>query len=156
MASGRIYRVPFKQVAVSAVQDLISVQSTSGMAFEVHEVVIGQITASTIGNLPISMKRVSGAYTIGSGGNTSTPVKVNSGDVAATVTGRINDTTQTSGGTSTVLKPDVFNVLNGYIWLPAPENRDVIAPGQAWVLSLDAAPGSSQTMSGYVTIKELF
>lgn len=156
MASGRIYTVSFANVAVAAVQDLISLQSTSGMALEVHEVSIGQITATAIGNLRLTMKRFSGAYSIGSGGSAATPAKANFGDAAAVATGRVNDTTQTTSGTSVTFRADIFNVINGYLWLPAPEDRLIIAPSQAFVLSLDTAPGSSETMSGSMTFKEIF
>lgn len=156
MASGRVYTISFNNVSVSAVQDLISAQSTAGMAFEVHEVDIAQITSAVIGNLRLTMKRFSGAYTIGSSGNAATPQKMNFGDAAATVTGRINDTTQTTSGTAALLKATTFNVINGYNWLPAPEDRPIIALSQAFVLSLDTAPASAETMSGTITIKEIF
>lgn len=152
----RIYTVSFASVAVTAVQDLISVQSTSGMAIEIHEIVLGQVTATSIEALAISLKRFSGAYTIGSGGSAATPAKHNFGDSAATATGRVNDTTKTTGGTSTTIRAEVFNEVNGFQYLPAPDDRPVIAPSQAFVLSLDGAPAASRTVSGALTFAELF
>ena len=151
----RIYSVPFVNVSVAAVQDLFSLQTTSGMAVELHEITIGQVTSTTVASARLSWKRFSGAYTIGSGGNSATPAKLNFGDAAAVATGRINDTTQTSAGTSVVFHGDVFNYVNGFLWLPAPEDRPIIAPSQAFVLSLDNVP-STATMSGTLTFAELF
>ena len=153
---GRVYEVPFAAVSVSAVQDLLSVQSTSGMAFRLLEIVLGQITITTVEALNLSIKRFSGAYTIGSGGASVTPAKHNFGDAAATVTGRRNDTTQTTGGTSVTLRADAYNEINGYQYLGIPDKEIIIAPSQALVLSLDTVPGAARTMSGAILIEELF
>lgn len=148
----RAYTMRTSAVSVTAVQDLVSIQTTSGMVCELDELNCGQVTATTIGNLNCSFKRFSGGYAIGSGGTSVTPRPHLFGDAAATCTGRANDTVQTSGGTSVVLDSDVFNVINGYIKLPAPEDRWAIAMSQAFVWSLDSAPGSSESM----TVKACF
>lgn len=153
---GRIYSVDFSNVSVAAVQDLISIQATAGMAFSLHSLVLGQTTATTVGNLRVTVKRFSGAYSIGSGGSSSTPVKMNFGDPAATVTGRVNDTTPTSGGTAATLVADVYNPINGYQFLPPPEDRPVFAISQALIFSLDTAPSGGETTNGTAVIEELF
>lgn len=150
----RAYVVQFNNVSISAAQDLTSLQTTSGMVAEVDEFVFGQITAVSVGNLRITMKRFSGAYTIGSGGSAATPSKNVFGDSAATCTGRTNDTTQTTGGTSVTMPADVINVINGYQYLPAPEDRLSFTISQAFVVSLDAAPGSAETSSGRLVFRE--
>lgn len=153
---GRIYEVPFSNVSVSAVQDLLSVQSTSGMAFKLLEIVLGQITVATVENLRLTLKRFSGAYTIGSGGSSVTPVKHNFGDAAATVTARANDTTQTTGGTSSIIRADVFNEINGYQYLAIPDKEIILPPSQAFILSLDTAPAAARTMNGSLLLEELY
>jgi hypothetical protein len=153
----REYSVQFNNVSVSAAQDLISVFSGASMAFEVHSLQIGQITATAIGNLRISLKRLPATVTAGSGGTTPTPQKLNFGDSAATVTAHANDTTQaTTSGTSSTLLSDIFNVVNGYQWIFPPDDRPVFQPSQAAVLSLDTAPGAAETMSGTMVIAEIF
>lgn len=155
--TGRVYTIEFDNVSVAAVQDALAVYAGSGMAFKVHEVTLGQITATSIGNLRLTLKRLPATVTAGSGGSTPTPRKLNNGDAAATVTAHANDTTQaTTSGTSQTLRGDIFNVINGFLYQPAPDDRPVIAPGQAFIVSLDSAPASAQTMSGTVTIEELF
>lgn len=151
----RTYTITSNAVSVSAVQDLVSLQTTSAMVAEIDEISLGQITATTIGNLRCSFKRFSGAYSIGSGGSSATPRPHVFGDSAATCTGRINDTTQTTGGTSVTMDVDAINVINGYNKLPAPEDRWSIAMSQAFVWSLDSAPASAETINARVTFREL-
>jgi len=150
----RTYTAQSNNVSVSVVQDLISIQTTSGMVMEVDNLVLGQITATTIGNLRCTFKRFSGAYSIGSGGTSVTPRPHVFGDSAAICTGRANDTTQTSGGTSVTLDSDAINVINGFNYLPAPEDRWSFTISQAFIWSLDQAPASAETISVKCTFRE--
>jgi hypothetical protein len=153
----RVYTVQFAGVSVSAVQDLLTI-FTGARAIKVHSVILGQITATAVGNLPISIKRLAATVTPGSGGTAPTPVPVSLNDAAATVTAHANDTgrTTTSGAVQTLIA-DVLNVVNGYLYLPPAEDRIVVGPGEALVVSLDAAPsGAAQFMSGTITFEEVF
>ena len=153
---GRVYETQFNNVTVSAVQDLLSVQSTSGMALKILEIVLGQITITSVEALRLTFKRFSGAYTIGSGGSAPTPQKHNFGDAAAVGTVRANDTTQTTGGTSVTIRSDIFNEVNGFQYLAIPDKEIILAPSQAFILSMDNAPAAARTMSGAITFEELF
>jgi hypothetical protein len=152
----REYSVQFNNVAVSAVQDLLAVYSGSGMAFEVHSITLGQISASAVGNLRVSLKRMRATVVAGTGGSAPTVQKLNDGDAAATVTARANDTGQATATTTAVLHADVYNVVNGYQWIFPPDDRPVFQPSQAAVFSLDTAPAGAETMSGTMVIAELF
>lgn len=156
MARTRAYSIVFQNIAVTAVQDLLSLLSTSGMAIELHGFVIGQITNASQQNLNISVKRLPVTATVGSGGAAVTPRKALSGDAAATATARRNDTSQmTTSGTVEVLHADVFNTLNGIShWWP-PEDRPVISVSQGVSLSLDTAPLASMSVSGSLYFAEL-
>lgn len=153
--SGRVYTISFAGVGVTAVQDLLAVYSGSVKAFKVHSVVLGQISATAVGNLRVSLKRIEATVTPGSGGTTPTPIPLVFTDTSATITAHVNDTSQASG-TTQLLVADVFNVINGWLYLPPAEDRPVINPSQAFVVSLDTAPVSSETMSGTITVEELF
>jgi hypothetical protein len=152
----REYSIEFDGVAVSAVQDLLAVYAGASMAFEVHSITLGQISASAVGNLRITLKRMRATVVTGTGGSAPTVQKLNDGDAAATVTARANDTGQATATTSAKLHADVYNVVNGYQWIFPPDDRPVIGPSQAVVFSLDTAPGGSETMSGTMVIGELF
>lgn len=152
----RVYTMEFSAVAVTAVQDLLAVYCGASKAIKVHEVVLGQATATVIGNLGITLTRLNATVTSGSGGAAGTIVPINPGDAAATVTGRTNDTTQATATTTNVIRGDVVNVLNGYQYLPPPDDRPVVEPSGAFVVSLNTAPASSETFSGTITFEELF
>ena len=152
----RVYTMEFAGVAVSAVQDLLAIYTGASKAIRVHEVVLGQVTATTIGNLAITLKRLLPTVTSGSGGAAGTIVPINPGDAAATVTGRTNDTTQATATTTNIIRGDVVNVLNGYQYLPPPDDRPVVGLSSAFIVSLNTAPGSAETFSGTITFEELF
>lgn len=153
----RIYTCQFNNVAVSAVQDLFAITATASMAIKIHEIIIGQVTSTVIGNLRLSLKRMPSTVTAGSGGGAGTIQSINPSDAAATSTVRINDTVQaTTSGTAQIIRSDIYNVLNGFIYLPPIEDRPIIKPSQAFIVSLDSAPGSAETMSGNIIFEELF
>jgi hypothetical protein len=152
----RVYTMTWGNTSVSAVQDLLALYMGSGGAAEVHEFVLGQVTGTTVANLRFSFKRLPSTVTSGSAGSAGTINKARSGDAAATVTGRINDTTQaTTSGTAVNLREDVWNVVNGYQYLPAPEDREAANPSEALVVSLDQAPGSGITTNAGIKFAEL-
>ena len=153
---GRVYTISFAGVSVTAVQDLITV-FTGVKAIKLHSVVLGQVSATAVGNLAISIKRLPATITSGSGGSTPTPIPVSLNDTAATVTAHANDTSRTTtGGTAQTLVADVFNVINGYLYLPPAEDRIVVGPNEALVISLDGAPSGAEVMSGYAVVEETY
>jgi hypothetical protein len=155
--SGRFYTVNITDVAVSAAQDLIGILATSGMAFKLWRVELGQRTLTSWEAKTIKIIRNPVTVTAGSAGTSATPQKMNSGDAAATVTARINDTTpQSTNGTASVLLQREWEFLNGFIWVPMPDERPVIAPSQGLAINLPTAPSASMTVSGFALIEELF
>jgi hypothetical protein len=154
---GRIYAVSFAAVSVGAVQDLFALYAGT-MGFKVHMIELDQVTATAVNNLQLTHKRLPATVTAGSGGTSVTPVPLSSTNAAATVTAHCNDTTQaTTSGTAAVLAAHAWNVINGYLYLPPEADRPVIAPNQAFVLSLNSAPSAgSYVTSGTITFEELF
>lgn len=152
----RVYTVSSQNVSVSAVQDLLAIYSGSSGAFEVHEFVVGQITATTVGNLRLRIRRLPATVTAGSAGSTPTPSKARTGDASATITAHANDTTQaTTSGTALDIRSDVYNPINGYQYLPAPEDRAAANPSEAIAFSLDTAPSGAETMNATAVVAEL-
>jgi hypothetical protein len=156
MARGRVYTVGFAGVTVSAVQDLLGVYAGASMAVELHSFSLGQITQTTIGGVRLRLRRLAATVTQGVGGTAPTPALTMPGDAAATATARTNDTTQaTTSGTASSI-PDVWNLLNGYLWLPPIDDRPIIKPSEAFIVSLDTAPASGLVCSGNLTFAELW
>ena len=153
----RVYAVPFKNVSISAVQDVIAIYAGSAKALEIHEVRLGQTTVTTAAQLRLTLRRLPATVTAGSGGTTPIPTPQNRNDTAATFTAHANDTAQAStSGTGVDYTPDVWNLVNGYDMLYAPEDRPVVNPNEAFIVSLDQTPSQALNCSGVALVAELF
>jgi hypothetical protein len=152
-----IFSAPINAVAVSAIQDLFSLKVGTTYPILIHEIRLGQKTLTATEGKEIEFHRLTATVTQGTGGTAPTPVLHSPGGAASTVTARINDvTTQcTSSGTDTKIQSDVWQFLNGYFYLPAPEDRLFFAPSTAFSLKLPTAPSASMTVSGVIVWEEL-
>lgn len=92
------------------------------------------------------------------------PVKNKLSDPSSLITGGTAGAAGTSGitasaegaGTKTVLYPDSFNVLNGWLWVPSPPETMIMNAGGASGLGLflPAAPSSTSNWSAGMTFRE--
>lgn len=154
---GRLYTVSIDQVAVSAAQDLFGILATANMSLKIWRVELGQRTLTAWEAKPVKLIRNPSTATAGSGGSAPTPRPVNASDAAATFTCRINDTTaQTTNGTATVEYARDWEFLNGFIWVPLPDERPILKPSQGFGFNLPVAPSASMTVSGSMWVEELF
>lgn len=155
MSNLRVYSITFSGVTVSVVQDLIALYCGASMAVELHGVLLGQVTGTTVQNLGVAIKRLTATVTPGTGGSAATPQPAEDNNPAATATARTNDTTvATTSGSTEVLYSDVFNTVNGYQFYPPEEDRPSFRLNQACIISLINAPSSPMTMSGTLTFAE--
>lgn len=155
---GRIYSVPFSAVAVSAAQDLWEILVPSDAVLILHSVIITQSSDAKDEEeelLRVTIKRITGSPTSGSNGSSATPTKRSSGDSAAGVTAEINNTTRLSGGTAEIIHDEAFNIRSGFYYIPTPEQRPEISPGNYLLVGLETAPGDALTMSGTLVFEEL-
>lgn len=155
--SGRIYTTGFQNVSVINPEDLIAVYAGSAKIFALVSVNIGQITGTTVANYRVRLRYLPTTVTAGSGGSAGTVARTVPGDAAATITSRLNDTTQaTSSGTAVDIWDDVWNTVNGFLWTPPiPSRPPIIGLSGAFILSLDQAPSPALTISGTVMVEEL-
>lgn len=154
--SSRQYSVVSNNVSVSAVQDLVSVTAGATKILGIVSVDIGQVTATTVGNLEVTLKYLPSTVTAGSGGASATVSPLNPSDAAATATARKNDTSQaTTSGTAITLWSGVWNVINNLTWQPTSAIRlPIIGLSGAFVVSLNTAPGSAMTVNCSVVFEE--
>lgn len=154
--SGRVYTMGFQNVTLSAVQDLLAVYAGASKIFAVLSVSIGQVTGTAVANQRIRLRYLPTTVTSGSAGSAGVISPYVPGDVAATVTGRTNDTTQaTSSGTAVNLWNDQWNIINGFLWVPPiPSRPPVIGLSGAFIVSLDTAP-TSIVCNASILIEEL-
>lgn len=93
------------------------------------------------------------------------PVKSTVLDAASQIAGGTAGAAGTSGinasaegaGTKTVLIPDSFNVLNGYLWVPTPQEALLFSAGGASGLGLHfpAAPTTLTNWNAGITFQEV-
>lgn len=153
---GRVYSLSFSDVAVSAAQDLLIAQASSSVPIAVHSVTLTQKTLTAWEAKNVRIRRVPATVTLGSGGSTPTPRPLLKNDAAAGGTYHANDTTPaTSSGTIVDLHSEEWNFLNGFYYLPPPEDRPVIGVSEAVTVKLDTAPSAAMTCSGTIVFEEL-
>lgn len=93
----------------------------------------------------------------------TTPAPVIIGAVASAITGSTTNAASSSGtdssangaGTLTVLGQEGFNNLNGWLWIPTPEERPIVGPDLTWVLQLQGTPTTLTGWSATLTFVEM-
>jgi hypothetical protein len=149
-----MYSVSFEEVSVAsadAPQDLFNLLAAAGKPLIVHEVRIGNTDGETSEQWSILVHR---GTTAGTGGSTPTPRPLDPSGAAAGFTARVNDdTTQATEGL--ILLADGFNVLNGWIWIPTPECRPMVAGSTRIVVELQTATVTTILLSGAMIVEEM-
>lgn len=106
--------------------------------------------------IPIIIRRVTGAPTSGSGGGTSTFQSTRPNDTAAALTLETGNTTKLTGGTSVEMGRVPWNVRTDCLYLPVPEERIVFDAATRLVIELSAAPADSiGALHGRVSVGEI-
>jgi hypothetical protein len=158
---GRMHTAVFKEIAVTAAQDLFEVLAPADAIVVIHKWVLSQKTETGDAAeemLTITTNRGVGSVTSGSGGATVTPQPVQDGDAAFGGTVERNNTTIMAVGSGTLetdLEVHEWNIRVPYINVYTPEERPVISPSNRWTLECETAPADSITMSGMVVFEEI-
>lgn len=158
---GRFYTASFKDIAVTAAQDLFEIAGPADAVTVIHRWVISQKTEvgdAAEEGLILTTNRGVGTVTSGSGGATVTPQPISDGDPAYGGTVERNNTTQMAAGSGTLetdLEVYAWNIRIPMMQVYTPEERPVISPGNRWTLELETAPADSITMSGFVVFEEI-
>jgi hypothetical protein len=154
----RFYALQFNNVSVSAAQDLFAVRCGANIGIKLHQFELNSESSTAPAELRVIIKRMTATVTLGSGGSTNqTPSPLLSTDAACSITnaGLNNTGRATTSGSTTNLFPFGWNVLNGLLFVPAPEWRPSFAVNEALIIGLETAPGSATTMNAYIVIEEL-
>lgn len=147
---GRMYSATFRDVAVTAAQDLFEINAPADAIVVVHGLEISQ--SSDTDSEPLSLLIHRGS-TSGSGGSTPTATPLEVGDAAFGGTVEANNTTQSTEGT--IVHGQAFNVLAGLSLWWTPETRPVLSPSGRLIVELQTTPLDSLTMSGTVYFEEI-
>lgn len=150
-----IFTVTMNGVAVSALQDLWHVKAGSVYPIAIHSVVLNQKGLTAVEGKEVVFRRHTSTVTQGSGGSSPTPQPAGNLGATSGATVHMNDTTPASAGTLTAIHADVWQFLNGFFYMPPPEDRLIIAPATGFVVQLPSAPSGSMTVYGTLTFEEL-
>lgn len=161
MWSPRVYTVSFTATAATVAVDFFELIAGASMGLALLGVDVGQTTElgdTAEEQLRWFVKRASGSYASGSGGNTGVarpPCRSN--DAAATFTAETLNTTQAAVGTGTIttIHASTFNVRTGLYQVWTPEMAITCDVSEALVVGLGAAPADSTTFEGTAYVAEL-
>lgn len=157
----RCYAVSFAATAETVAVDFFELIAGANCGIGLVALDIGQTTElgdAQEEQLSWYIKRASGSYTSGSGGNSSVArPPVRSGDAAATFTAETLNTTQIAvgSGTLTTVHQGSYNIRSGLppIWIP--ETVITAKASEALAIGLAAAPADSVTFVGTAYVVEL-
>ncbi len=156
--AGRFYTIPIESTAATAAVDLWELLAPNDMSFALHYAELTQSTEAGDAQdeqLYATIRYVTGSPSSGSGGSSVTPVALNPGSVASSITSEVMNTTQLSGGTNTVLFPISFNVRAGFQFFPPPLLIPIFSPSTRCLIELESAPADSITFNGYAVVEEI-
>lgn len=155
---GRIYRVTFDGISVSAAQDLVFIPGATGKMIRILHRWVGatDTTAPTAQMLQLRERFLPATVSVGSGGSTGiTPTKTDPGDAACSITtAAVNNTSKaTTNGTALVLWTNGVHIYNGYddtLDSPYP-----VGPSEAYVFELLSTVSGTVHLSGGVEFEEI-
>lgn len=93
----------------------------------------------------------------------ATPAPVILGTVASAITGSTSNAASSAGvnasangaGTLTVIDVDAFSNLNGFLFVPTPQERIVVGPDLTFLVQLQGSPTTLTGWNATVTFREL-
>jgi hypothetical protein len=155
----REYIVPNDNFTAGAISTVfVCVGTTASLEF--LRAYLGQSGSATSAQQRVQLV----TQTAGGTFTAQTPEKLKTGDPISVITGgaagaagTAGKTCSAEGGTKTVKYPDAFNVLNGWLWVPSPNDSIIVnASAAAGVgLYLPTAPSSTAGWNAGLVYREL-
>lgn len=162
---GGVYTVGFTDQTIIASGDLVLIRTAAAIGTRASVIRIlrawaAQGSSETSDQLGIQLALQAsafGTYTA------ATPRAHVVGGAASGITGGTTGAAATAGvdasanaaGTKTPIISDAFNNLNGWIWVPTPDERIVVPIDTALVMALIGTPGSLANWHGGITFEEM-
>lgn len=156
MANENIFTVAFRDIAISAAQDLIEIAPADDFLIEIIWGCFTQHSDTDSEMLSIAMHRLTATVTSGTGGAAVTPRKKWSSQPAASFTAERNNTTRaTTSGTDELLIAEGINVLSGFGHLLIPQIDWGFKQGEAFILGLEEAPVDAVDGDLFLYVREI-
>lgn len=153
----RLYTVTFKNVTISAAQDLVALKGSTGKTCRLRRVWIymNDTTLQTAQGLRLNVKYGSATVTLGSGGGTPTARPLDAGDSAASFTNHINDTTPgTTSGSFVDIMPAGGHNFAGFDYTWPKGEEPVFGLNEGVIFELLSTVSGTCAYSGGATVEE--
>ena len=140
--AGDGYYVQNLAATISTAITIIQVKAVSPNPISIVRASLTQKGSTTSAQERVQLGRITTTF---STVTSFTPLKIDTCSPASACVGGTAATGITGTGEGTVvdiLVDEGFNVLNGFLWLPVPEERITINPGEAIVMKFTVAPAS--------------
>lgn len=159
------YTVTMANQTVIADSEMITIRAATAYAsrasvLQILRLTCGQTSTTTSAQLSVRWGLKASAF----GTFTSTtPAPTAVGSVASAIAGSTSNAASSSGtdasangaGTLTVLGQEAFNNLNGFLWVPVPEERIWVGPDLSFVFQLQGTPSALTGWSASLTFQEM-
>jgi len=165
MAASQVYTVTMANQTIIADSELITIRAATSWGsraslLEILRITVSQQATETSEQLGIRFGMKASAF----GTFTSTtPAPATLNSVASAITGSTSNAASSSGtdasangaGTLTVYHQEGFNNLNGYLWVPVPEERILVGPDLTFLVQLQGTPTVLTNWNATLTFAEL-
>jgi len=146
---GRIYVATMESISVSAAKSIIEFTASSTAIVQLLEAWITQDASETSTQEVAQILRKSAAGT--GTAFTARPLEILDPAFAGTV--RTNMTAEGTAGN--IMRHEGFNILNGWLYVPIPENRIIVPPSGILALKLPNTPAAAITVSAGMIFEEI-
>jgi len=141
----RPYVVRLDATAVTGAITLVEVSAPSTGSIVLLRAWCSQSSSTTATQLPIQIVRKSAVAT----GTPFTPLALNENDGSAGSTALVNATAE--GTDANILIKEDWEYLNGWLWVPTPDDRITVKASGIIALKFPVAPGASTTIqAGFI------
>jgi tripartite-type tricarboxylate transporter receptor subunit TctC len=161
----QVYKVTMASQTIIADSEMITIRAATAYSSRASKLAIlrmscGQTSTTTSAQLSVRWGLKASAF----GTFTSTtPAPIAIGTVASAIAGSTSNAASSAGtdcsaigaGTLTVVGQEAFNNLNGWLWVPTPEERIIVGPDLTFVLQLQGTPSVLTGWSADLTFMEL-
>lgn len=160
-----LYTITMASQTIIADSEMVTLRAATAYAsrasvLRIYRMSCGQTSTTTSAMLGIRWGLKASAF----GTFTSTtPAPTEIGAVASAIAGSTTNAASSAGtdasangaGALTVLGQEGFNNLNGWLWVPTPEERILVGPDLSFVLQLQGTPSALTGWSAMVTFEEV-
>jgi hypothetical protein len=148
-----VYTAYMNAVSVSGAITLVQVKAGASNSLHILRASVAQSSSTTSTQQRVQIVRKTGAATVTS----FTPIRI-AGEGTPTAAGGTSATGTNASGEGTdgdIMIADVFNILNGWLWVQTPEEYIHVPGGGIIGLKFPAAPSSAITVTASITFGEV-